>query len=113
MDFKNYGGVIPESEFEQGAGQEFNEVSGGEMKHVDPYGNEESKEKDALDMNAGEAFNKDDYTKIEAMGSDYPCKPGEPGQFKDNKGDHFKVGDVDPYGTYAGKSDSYHDTKRK
>lgn len=110
-NFENYGGAVDHFEHEEKPGQEFNEVSGGGSR-VDPFGDVEKKEKDSLDMNAGEAFNKKDYTKVDAMGTDYPKKGGKPGQFCDNTGDHFKVEDVDPSGNDAGKKQSFHDTKR-
>lgn len=81
----------------------FVETQGGP---VDPYGDEEKKEKSAIDMNAGEAFNHKDLTKIEAMGTDYP-KKGNFGQMNDNKGEHFKVEEVVPMGNEAGKTESY------
>ena len=66
-DFENYGkSDAGDLHFKTGAGAQFNDKSGGP---IDPYGDVEKKEKDAIDMNAGEAFNKKDYTKIEVMGS--------------------------------------------
>lgn len=112
MSFKNYGGNTDHIDFEECAGQEFNNVSGG-GKHVDPLGDDEKKEKDAMNMNAAQAFNKSDYTKVDVSGTDAAKKSGKPGQFSDNKGDHFKVGDVDPSGNDAAKKESYHDIKRK
>ena len=93
---------------EEGSGQEFNEVSGG---GIDPYGNSEAKEKNSMNMNAAEAFSKADYTKIDAMGTD-AAKKGKSGQFSSNKGDHFKVEDVDPSGNDAGKKQSFQTIKR-
>ena len=108
-EFEKYGKSDPgHFEHKIGAGKAFNEKSGGE---VDAFGDEEAKEKDAIDMNAGEAFNKADYTKIDAMGTDYAKKP-KVGQFSDNKGDHFKVEDVDPSGNDAAKPQSYQTVKR-
>ena len=115
-EFNGYGGKVEHFEHEMGAGQKFNDVSGG-AGHVDAFGDEEKKEKDAIDMNAGEAFNKKDLAKIDVMGTDCPKKSGKPGQFDSNKGDHFKTdtenGSIDPFGTDAGKSKSWQNTSRK
>lgn len=108
-EFNGYGNKpAPDLSFEEGKVAPFVEKSGGP---VDPYGDMEKKEKDSIDMNAGEAFNKKDYTKVEAMGTDY-AKKGTSGQRCDNNGDHFKVGDVSPMGDDAGKSKSGQTSKR-
>lgn len=109
-EFEGYGGKEDFLPCKTGPGKTFNDKSGGD---IDAFGDWEKKEKDAIDMNAGEAFNKKDYTKVEAMGTDYPKKSGKPGQFSDNKDDHFKVEMVDPYGNSEAKSQSYQTVKRK
>lgn len=100
-DFSSYGGKEDFLEHTQGKVAAFVSKSGGP---VDPFGDVEKKGRDALDMNAGEAFNKKDYTKVEAMGTDYAKK--KISQRSDNTGDHFKVGEVDPSGNEAGKDKS-------
>lgn len=109
-DFEKYNGG--QSEFIHYGEKKFdgfNDVQGG-GEHVDPYGNMEKKERDALDMNAGEAFNKKDLSKIDAMGSDYP-KKGNYEQKNSNKGEHFSTEEanesINPFGTEAGKSKSF------
>lgn len=109
MDFTKYGGKCDFLEMKKGGGAPFVETGGGP---VDAFGDEEAKEADAIDMNAGEAFNKKDFTKIEAMGTEYP-KKGTPGQRSDNKGDHFKVDEVNAYGDDAGKKTSFQEVSRK
>lgn len=113
VEFNSYGGKQEFLPCEDGKVDAFVEKSGGP---VDPFGDWEKKEKDAIDMNAGEAFNKKDYTKIEAMGTDYPTKPNASNgsQIKD-KDDHFAVStyDVDPMGTDASKSKSGQTSTRK
>lgn len=99
MDFDKYGGKTDFLEHKTGAGASFIDKNG---QDVDPYGDDEAKEKDTINMNAGEAFNKADYTKIEAMGTDYPTR-STAGQRSDNKGDHFSVEDVIPEGNDAAK----------
>lgn len=114
MDFNNYGGKEDFLAVKDGKVAAFVEKSGGP---VDPYGDEEKKEKDAMNMNAAGAFNKKDLSKIDAEGTDYPKKSGKPGQFEDNKGDHFKTeeenDDVDPFGTDCAKSKSWQTSTRK
>jgi hypothetical protein len=107
--FEAYGGKVGHFDHKEGKIAAFSEVSGGP---IDPFGDMEKKEKDTLDMNAGESFNKKDLSKIEAMGTDYPKKSGKPGQFCDNSGDHFTVEDVSPSGDEAGKTKSYQTSKR-
>lgn len=109
-EFKGYGGVVDHFEHEMGKIAPFVEKSGGP---VDAFGDEEKKEKSAIDMNAAEAFNKKSYTEVDASGTEMPKKSGRPGQFCDNKGDHFKVGEVDPSGNDAGKKESYQTSTRK
>lgn len=104
--FENYGKKADFLEHKVEKLPTFNDVSGGGAS-VDPYGNSEKKEADAIDMNAGEAFNKKDYTKVEAMGTDYP-KKGNSGQRCDNNGDHLKAEtDIAPGGSDAGKTQSF------
>lgn len=108
-EFEKYGNGKAESlDFTQGPGKEFTTKSGGD---VDAFGDWEKKKKDAIDMNAGEAFSKKDFTKVEAMGTEYP-KKGTAGQRSDNKGDHLKVEDVTPMGNDCGKSQAFQPTKR-
>lgn len=106
--FENYGNTkFIEPETRKFA--DFNDVQGGGAS-VDAYGDMEKKEKDSIDMNAGEAFNKKDYTKVDAMGSDY-AKKGKSNQMNSNKGDHFSTdtdnSDIDAYGTEEAKPQSY------
>lgn len=110
-EFDKYGKSKTEfSPVKTGTLPPFINVSGGP---IDPFGNDESKEKDAIDMNAGEAFNKGDYTKIDVMGSDYPTASAKTnGQRSDNDGDHFKVGTVDPSGDME-PDDGGHSNRKK
>lgn len=101
--FDNYGGKVDFLEHTEKKFTGPNDKQGGD---VDPFGDVEKKGKSDMDMNAAAAFAKKDFTKVEAMGTDYPCKGGKPGQFSDNKGDHFKVGEVDPSGNDEAKSSS-------
>lgn len=76
---------------------------------VDPFGTECAKEKDAMNMNAGKAFNESFFTKIEAMGDDYPktSVQKKAGGFDHNKDDHLKTdtdnASIAPHGTDCGK----------
>lgn len=91
----------------------FVDKSGGP---VDPFGDMEKKDKSAIDMNEGEAFNHKFVQQVDAMGSEYPKAKGNKGQFKDDKDDHFKTEEandaINPFGTEAGKSKSHQTSKR-
>lgn len=104
--FSNYGNS-PASfgEMETGKVGQFNDVQGGGAK-VDPNGTSAAKKNDSMNMNAGIAFNKKFFNKVEAMGTDSP-KENNKGQ-KTEKGDHFTVStDVDAMGTDCAKGSSY------
>jgi hypothetical protein len=90
-----------------GKGNNFVETSGGD---VDAYGDVEKKESSAINMNAGEAFNKADYTKVDAEGTE-AGKKGNKGQ-KQGKDDHLKQEEVMPDGNDCGKTQSYQTVKR-
>lgn len=109
MEMEKYGvGTAESLDFKQGAGKAFNEKSGGD---IDPYGDKIKKDSSAINMNAGEAFTKKDYTKVDVMGTD-AAKTAKK-QFSNNDGDHLKQMEVDPYGNDAGKKQSYQPVKRK
>lgn len=105
--FDNYGSNEAFLEHKDGKVASFVAKSGGP---VDAFGDWEKKDKTSDDMNAGEAFNKSDYTKVEASGTDYPKKKSK--QRSDNTGDHFSVGEVDPSGNDAAKSKSFQSDRR-
>lgn len=108
-EFNSYGGKEEFLEHKDGKIDAFVEKSGGP---VDPFGDEEKKEKDTIDMNAGEAFNKKDYTKVEAMGTDYAKKKYN--QVEEHEdGEHFNTEEVDAFGNDAGKKKSFQSDKRK
>lgn len=106
-EFKSYNGKTEFFEHEEKKFAEPNEKQGGP---IDPYGDVEKKENSAINMNAGEAFNKKFTQQVDAEGSDYP-KKGNYDQMDSNKGEHFKTetdnADIDPSGTDCGKSTSY------
>lgn len=111
-EFKGYGRGEDFMEHEMGKVAPFVEKSGGP---IDPYGDTEKKEKNRIDMNAGIAFNKDNYTKVDTMGTDMPKKhPSMVEQHQD--GYHFKTEEedhnIDPFGTYCGKEKSGQTSKR-
>lgn len=106
-EFNGYGGKQDFLPCEAGKVAPFVDKSGGP---VDAYGDWEKKEKSAIDMNAGAAFNKKDFTKVEAMGTE--CAKKKVAQRSDNNGDHFSVGEVAPFGNEAGKDKSYQSSKR-
>lgn len=82
-----------------------NDVQGGGSS-VDPYGDSEKKGKSDMDMNAAQAFNAKDFTKVEAMGTEY-AKGKNTKVRSDNTGDHFSVDEVDPMGNDAAKKSSF------
>lgn len=108
-NFSNYGGKVDHQEHTVGKVAAFVGESGGP---VDPFGDWEKKEKSAINMDAGKAFNEKTLSKVDAMGTDAAKKSGKPGQFSSNNGDHFKVGTVNPSGDDAGKSSSGQSSKR-
>jgi hypothetical protein len=110
-EFKNYGGKEDFHDHEEKKFSGPNDVQGGD---INPYGDMEKKEKSAIDMNAGEAFNKKDFTKVDAMGTEAPKKSGKPGQFegKVDKADNCfstetENSAIDPFGTDCGKTKSF------
>ena len=111
MKLDGYGGKAEFFDSETMKVQAFNDVSGGDGS-VDPYGDMEKKEKDSINMNAGEAFNKSDFTKVEAMGTDYPKKKYNQVEERQD-GDHFKAStDIDAYGTDCGKKQSFQSRRK-
>lgn len=86
-----------------------NTVQGGEGHGVDPFGDEEKKEKSAINMVEGNMFNSRFVNKVEADGNDYPKTKAQEkaGGFNKNKGDHFKTetenADIPPMGSDCGK----------
>ena len=112
-EFKSYGGKSEFLKHEEGKVDAFISKNGD---GIDPYGDFEKKKADALDMNAGIAFNKADYTKIDVMGTEAPKKKYN--QVEEHQdGEHFVTEEddhnINPYGTESGKEKSFQTTKRK
>lgn len=105
MKFQGYGDSPAKfNECEKGKLPEFNEVQGG-GEEVDPFGNDEKKAKDTLNMEAATIQSKKFLFKVDADGTDMPKKSNK-GQMTE-KDDHFKVStEVDAFGTDAGKKAS-------
>lgn len=89
---------------------EFNSVAGGGDR-VDPFGNDEAKKKDGMNMNMAEAFSKKDLSKVDTMGTD-AAKSAKKQVEEHFDGEHFDQSvenpDINPFGTEAGKTKSGH-----
>lgn len=107
--FEKLGGKVEHFEHTIGKVDAFVGTSGGP---VDAYGDEEKKEKDAINMDAAKAFSEKVLSTVDAMGTDMPKKSGKPGQFCSNSGDHFKEGSVTASGDDAGKGKSNQSSTR-
>jgi hypothetical protein len=111
MEFKGYGkGKEEFLECETGSVAGFVEKSGGP---VNPYGEVAKKESSAINMNAGEAFNKKKLDKIEVMGTEAPKQSGS--QVSGKTGFKTEVANesISPGGTDCGKKQSFQTVKRK
>ena len=112
QEWSGYGGKEDFLKHEEGKVAGFVEKSGGD---VDPYGDELKKDKSAINMDAGKAFNHTFTTQVDAMGTDMAKKLVNQVEQKQD-GYHFnteeKDHNIDPYGTFAGKDKSGQTSKR-